>query len=264
MMEEEKKPDPGSEIYSEDVVDEPQRAYSVSLGVQTVISIAILMATLLTLWNPRKLIRRPDLTALLNMQIDESEETLGGSADTASNIAILSGHYLHDSGEVCADGLVEAEVNQLIASLVVSALQDKGFTVDLFPEFDLDLLQYQGKALVAIYSGSCTETPLPKSGFLIGTSLTAQNPDQVNILATCLGESYQSRTRLPFSYEVINPDHFSYHIFSDIHSDTPAVLIEIGSLKADREVILGSTSAVVEGIADGIKCFIKQTGGNEP
>jgi len=258
-MEEERKPDPGSEIRSNEVTDKPQRAYSVSLGVQTVISIAILMATLLTLWNPRKLVRRPDLTALINLQNNETEASIGGSTDTASNIAILSGHYLHDSGEVCADGLVEAEVNQQISNLVVSALQEKGITVDLFPEFDLNLLQYQGRALVAIYSGSCVETPPPESGFLIGTSLTAQNPDRVNLLATCLGESYQSRTRLPFSYEIINPDHFSYHIFNDIHSDTPAVLIEIGSLKADREVILGSTSAVVEGITDGIICFIEKS-----
>jgi hypothetical protein len=156
--------------------------------------------------------------------------------------------------------LVEAEINHEIASRVAISLQDEGFTVDLFPEFDLDLIHYQGKALIAIYSGSCAENPLPESGFKVGTSLTAQNLETVTILAACLGEEYQNRTRLPFSYEVINPSHFSFHIFSDIHPDTPAVLIEIGSLKTDREVILGSTSAVVEGITAGITCFINHPG----
>ena len=264
MMEEEKSPDPDvvidPQVTEEEGLQEKPREYTIMRGVQTVISVGILMATLLTLWNPRKLVKQPDLAALLNLQAADSNIDPEDSADTTSHIAILAGHYQHDSGEVCADGLVEAEINHEIASRVAISLQDEGFTVDLFPEFDLDLLHYQGKALIAIYSGSCAENPLPESGFKVGTSLTAQNLETVTILAACLGEEYQNRTRLPFSYEVINPSHFSFHIFTDIHPDTPAVLIEIGSLKTDREVILGSTSAVVEGITAGITCFINYLG----
>lgn len=265
-MEEEYKPDSDPQNESRDTrggdfTDEP-RPYRVTRGVQTVLSIAVVMATLLTLWNPRKLVKQPDLTELLNLQTGSVAEQPQEADDRANHIAILAGHWQHDSGEVCTDGLVEAEVNQEIANRVVSTLEEMGYATDQFPEYDLDLLQYQGSALVALYSGSCAENPPPKSGFKIATSLTAQNPEAVNQLAVCLAENYQDHTLLPFSYEIINPDHPSYHIFSDIDPETPAVLIEMGSLKTDRAVILGSTSAVVEGITAGIQCFLEQTGGD--
>jgi len=140
-------------------------------------------------------------------------------------------------------------------------LEEKDFQVHVFPEFDLDLLNYKADAFVAIYSGSCLHDPLPASGFKIGTSLTAEDNDNVNNLAVCLAENYQSNTRLPFSYEIIHPDHPSYHIFRDIHASTPVVLIEIGAMSTDRNVIIGQSNTVVEGIAAGIQCFIDSDAG---
>jgi len=110
--------------------------------------------------------------------------------------------------------------------------------------------------LVAIYSGSCAEEPSPPSGFKVGTSLTAQNLDVVNRLAVCVSEEYQKTTNLAFQYEVVNPDHPSYHIFRDIHPETPAVRFEIGSLKSDRELVMGQPDLVAEGITFGILCFL--------
>jgi len=162
---------------------------------------------------------------------------------------------------VCADGTIEADINYAIANRVKLNLEEKGFRAQVFPEFDLDLLKYKADAFVAIYSGSCLQDPLPASGFKIGTSLTSENNDNVNNLAICLAENYQSSTRLPFSYEVIHPDHPSYHIFRDIHASTPAVLIEIGAMSTDRNVIISQSNSVVEGIAAGIQCFIDGNAG---
>lgn len=238
-------------------------AFSVMGGFQTVLSIAIVMATLLTLWNPRKLLSTPNLSALLRVEAAQIQETGSPQEDTTSHIGILAGHWQDNPGEVCSDGLIEADVNQALAARVAQTLTDMGYKVDVFPEYDLALLNYKSAAFIAIYSGSCTDSPLPPSGFKVATSLTAQETDKINRLAVCLSEQYQKTTKLPFTYEVLNPDHPSYHIFRDIHAETPAVMIEVGSLKTDRSIIVAQAGIVSEGIAAGILCYLIGEPGSE-
>ncbi len=245
----------------EDIVEKEE--YTVFHGIQSVVSIAILIATLLTLWNPRKVFKTPNLYDLF-----QSEATLGTYDnnllvdDSRIHIGILAGHWQNSTGEVCADGIIEVDINYDIASRIKLNLEEKNFQVNLLPEFDLDLLNYEADALVAVYSGSCLQSPPPASGFKIGTSLTAVNPEKVNSLAVCLAENYQNYTQLPFTYEIINPDHFSYHIFRDIHPNTPAVLIEIGTLSTDRDLITNRSNSIAEGIAAGITCYIENASGD--
>jgi N-acetylmuramoyl-L-alanine amidase len=230
--------------------------YSVMSGFQSVLSIAIVMATLLTLWNPRKLLSTPNLSALLRAEAAQSQETGSPPEDTSNHIGLLAGHWKDNPGEVCSDGLIEADVNQAIAARVSQTLTDMGYKIDIFPEYDLSLLNYRSTVFVAIYSGSCADSPLPPSGFKVATSLTAQIPDKVNQLAVCLSEEYRKATKLPFTYEVLNPDHHSFHIFRDIHTETPAVLIEVGSLKTDRSIIVSQAGKVSDGIVAGILCYL--------
>lgn len=236
----------------------PHRSYSTMRGVETVISIAILMATLLTLWNPRSLFRAPNLAALLKNEVLQQQTLDTEMEDTTSHIALLVGHWQDNQGEVCADGLVEEDVNLNVVNRTAQLLRELGYKVDIFPEFDLGLLNYQGAALVTVYSGSCAQNPVPPSGFKVATSLTSQNPETVDRLAVCLSDSYKEYTKLPFTLEVINPDHFSYHVFRDIHPETPAAFIEIGSLNTDRKIIVGQADQVASGLASGIICFLGQ------
>ena len=247
---------PETEEPSVETADKKAAAYTVLSGFQTVLSIAVVMATLLTLWNPRKLLSTPNLSALLQASVVQEKETTPQPEDTSNHIGLLAGHWKDSSGEVCADGLAEADVNQAIANRVAQSLTDMGYKVDIFPEFDLALLNYHSAVLVAIYSGSCANNPFPPSGFKISSSLTAKQPEQTDNLAICLAEQYQKTTKLPFSYEVINPDHPSYHIFRDIHPDTPAVMIEVGSLSTDRNIIISQTESVSDGIVAGILCVL--------
>ncbi len=247
-------PDP-EEIPVEEAEKKPT-AYTVMSGFQTVLSIAIVMATLLTLWNPRKLLSTPNLSALLRAEAAQEQETSSPIEDTTSHIGILAGHWQDNPGEVCSDGLIEADVNQALAARVSQTLTDMGYKVDVFPEYDLSLLNYHSAVFVAIYSGSCADSPQPPSGFKVASSLTAQIPDKVNQLAVCLSEQYQKATKLPFAYEVLNPDHPSYHIFRDIYAETPAVMIEVGSLKTDRSLIVGQAGTVSDGIVAGILCYL--------
>jgi N-acetylmuramoyl-L-alanine amidase len=230
---------------------------SVIRAVQSVISIALVMATLLTLWNPRKVFKTPNLNALLSQEPTAGALAASDGEDTSSHIGILAGHWLDSTGDVCPDGLSEADVNLEVANQLTQLLKDMGYEADLFPEFDLALLNYKARALVAIYSGSCLASPAAPSGFKIGSSLTAANPDTTNTLAVCLAEAYQEKIKLPFTYEIINPDHHAYHIFRDIDKSTPAVLIEIGSLYADRQLITSHSNRVAEAIMSGLMCFLE-------
>lgn len=242
---------------------EKKEGFSISRGIQTVVSTAILVATLFTLWNPRKIFGTPNIYDLFQSEAAiETAINSFGTNDSVIQIGILAGEWENSPGEVCADGTIEADINFNIANRVKLDLEERKYQVDLFPEFDLDLLNYDANAFVAVYSGSCLQNPLPPSGFKIGTSLTEENPEVVNKLAVCLAENYQESTRLPFTYEVINPDHPSYHIFRDIHPDTPIVLIEIGMLSTDRDLIENRTTSIVDGITAGIECFLENTASN--
>jgi hypothetical protein len=234
-------------------------SYTVMNGIQTVISIALVMATVLTLWNPRKVFNTPSLASLVEAGATQAALEAQAEVDNASvrHIGILVGHW-QDSipGEVCQDGTVESDVNLAIAERVKKKLEDLDYVVDLFPEYDLNLLNYEGAAFIALYSGSCAESPLPPSGFSIGGSYSAQNPELVDQLATCLAQEYQQSTQLPFTYEVINAEDASYHIFRDISVNIPAVRLVMGSLKTDRTLLVGEPDQVAEGIVAGIQCFL--------
>jgi len=239
-----------------------RRPYTVMRGVQTVFSIAVVMATLLTLWNPRRMLRPTSLDDLLRQaEIAKTDEAESGG-EGGSQIGILSGYWQNTTGEVCADGLVESEVNYLIASLTAQILIDEGYDVKIFPEYDLALLNFKGKALVALYSGSCAENPKPPSGFKIESSPTTEHPDLIDQFAVCLADKYRETTGLNPVFNVINPDHPSYHIFRDIDPETPAVRIEMGSLMSDRHVLIENPEAAASGIAEGIICFLESRTGD--
>jgi len=154
-----------------------------------VVSIALVMATLLTLWNPRKVFNTPSLASLVEAEATKAALESEKKAEGGNAIGILAGHWEDNNpGMVCADGLVEADINHDIATRVAEKLEKLGYSVDQFPEYDLKLLNYEGAAFVAIYSGSCADTPIPPSGFKIGGSFSAQNPEQIDQLATCLAK----------------------------------------------------------------------------
>jgi N-acetylmuramoyl-L-alanine amidase len=235
--------------------------YTVMNGVQTVVSIALVMATLLTLWSPRKVFNTPSLAALVEAEATQAAAKSETTDTQKEHIGILAGHYEDNNpGEVCSDGVIESDVNHDIATRVQGKLEKLGYTVDMFPEYDLKLLNYEGAAFVAIYSGSCVDDPLPASGFKIGGSYSAKNPDQIDQLATCISKEYQTATGLPFTYEVINAESASYHIFRDVSGNTPAVRLEMGSLKTDRKILVDQADKTADGIVAGIICYLKGQG----
>jgi N-acetylmuramoyl-L-alanine amidase len=175
---------------------------------------------------------------------------LAGSRPTW-HVGIVPGHSGSDSGAVCPDGLTEAEINQAVAEALVRALRRRGVTVDLLQEFDDRLQGYQGDAFVSIHSDSC-EVDL--SGYKVAS--LEGGSDASEHLAECLWERYGAVTRLPPHPNTITYDMSRYHAFREISPTTPAAIIEIGFLKADRKLLANRPDRVAQGILAGLDCFL--------
>ena len=173
--------------------------------------------------------------------------------DSLGHIGIVAGHSGNDSGAVCPDGLTEAKVNQAVADAVVRALRRRGATVDLLQEFDPQLSGYQADAFVSIHADSC-EVDL--SGYKVASLEGGSDASQR--LADCLWEHYGAATSLASAADTITHDMSRYHAFQEISPQTPAAIIEIGFLKADRELIAEHPDSAAKGIVAGLECFLRE------
>jgi hypothetical protein len=56
----------------------------------------------------------------------------------------------------------------------------------------------------------------------------------------------------------ITDDMSQYHTFYEVDSHTPAAIIEVGFLHADRVMLTEQSGIVAQGIVDGIVCFTQE------
>jgi N-acetylmuramoyl-L-alanine amidase len=226
-----------------------------------VLGISALLATLFTAWTPvglftgglvelisRALAPRPEEAALVSVITPTSRPK--------PRVGIVAGHWGNDPGAVCADGLTEAQVNLNIATLVKQGLVDNGFDVDLLEEFDPLLSQYQALALVSIHADSCEYVNDQATGYKVAAALGTANADKATRLTACIRSRYSQYTSLPYHGTSITPDMTSYHAFDEIHSDTPAAIIETGFLNLDRQILTQEPDRIADAITQGILCYI--------
>jgi N-acetylmuramoyl-L-alanine amidase len=181
-------------------------------------------------------------------------------------IGIVSGHRgLYpgtgepDPGAVCADGLTEAEVNEAVARLVVDWMNQSGYSVDLFDEFDPRLQGYEALALLSIHSDSCEYINDLATGFKVASVAESATPEEDARLVACLIDRYSTTTGLAF-HPSVTYDMTQYHTFNEIAASTPGAIIEIGFLYLDRELLAEHPDVVALGIARGLLCYLR----NEP
>lgn len=223
---------------------------------------AIIMATIFTWWTPTAFISN-DVRESLSVAIATSAVTMEPTGLPTPNwlrrIGIVSGHRgpENDPGAVCPDGLTEAEINFNVAQLVVRNLRGRGYTVDLLDEFDPRLDNYQAAALVSIHANTCQDFGEVVSGYLISAPaarVTARGNDDV--LVGCIARHYASASGLQ-RREGVTIDMTDYHTFREIHAQTPAAIIELGFMLADRNLMTGQPDVLARGITDGIICFLE-------
>lgn len=173
---------------------------------------------------------------------------------TGPQVAIISGHRGFDSGAVCADGLMEAVVNEAIATRVVDKLQQQGVSVLLLDEYDPRLQGLHARALVSIHADSCID----QSGFKVASAEVTTIPQLDNLLVSCLRQRYSEATGLTFRPTAITKDMTQYHAFQRVAADTPGAIIETGYLGGDRDLLVNEPDKAAAGIAAGILCFLDQ------
>lgn len=248
----------------------PARETMRYLGVT--LAVAVLLATVFTAWTPASL--RPgefveQLLAWVGGEGRQATQAAGVPQEDGLGlrVGIVVGHSgpnrdtgAADPGSVCPDGLTELQVNRSIGELVAEGLQAAGLHVDLLNEFDPRLAEYRAVALVSIHADACVWINDQATGYKVSGALETAIPDRTQRLVDCLADRYGRVTGLSFHAGSITRDMTEYHTFYEIHSQTPAAIIETGFLYLDRDFLTQHPDLAARGIIDGVMCFLN----NEP
>jgi N-acetylmuramoyl-L-alanine amidase len=227
--------------------------------VQTVFSVAFLLATLFTGFSPKMFSGNfgAIFSGILTPQPDG-----GGAVPTTQKpvrIGIVSGHWGNgdDPGAVCPDGTNEHDVNLAIASLVRQKLEAQGYNIDLLQEFDPRLDGYQAALLLSIHSDTCDIIDAQATGFKVAASTYSRDENLTDRLSACLYDRYGSITGLPYRSGNITVNMTDYHAFRAIDPSTPAAIIETGFLYLDRSLLVDHPDVVADGLVAGVLCFVR-------
>ena len=250
----------------------PARRVMRHLGV--VLVVGAVLATLFTAWTPASLSPGELAGQLISMLEGEpstpglSVSTSGGSDENdALRVGVIIGHLglnpstdSEDPGAVCADGFTELELNQAVGTRTARALEAAGLEVDILEEFDPRLFGYRAVALVSIHADACVPINDQATGYKVTAALDTVVPDRAQRLVDCLIDRYGRSTEMNFHKGSITRDMTEYHTFNEIHSQTPAAIIETGFLYLDRDFLMENPELAARGIAEGVLCYIN----NEP
>lgn len=239
------------------------------VGVTLVV--AAVLATLFTAWTPAGL-SPGELAGQLAAAFEGAQPTSAAAGAVATEAAplrvgIVIGHRginpdtgVEDPGAQCPDGLTELMVNEEIGMRAAQALRAAGLEVDILDEFDPRLFEYRAVALVSVHADSCLPINDAATGYKVASALESVVPDKSQRLVDCMIDRYGRATGLAFHAGSITRDMTEYHTFREIHSQTPAVIIETGFLHLDRSFLTSQPEKAARGIADGVLCYVN----NEP
>lgn len=226
---------------------------------------SFLMATILSWWTDADFLS-PEIRRELQVAISAPTATpFATNAPTPNfmkTIGIVSGHRgpgqfaPFDPGAVCEDGLTENEINYNVAQKVVLLLRAQGYTVELLDEFDPRLDDYRAEALISIHANDCRDYGEVVSGYLVAKAAAKPEGGRDTQLAECIALEYSLATSLERRFG-LTEDMTDYHSFREINPLTPAAIIEIGFMRADRALLTDENDRIALGIAEGVRCFLE-------
>ena len=197
---------------------------------------------------------------LFQSGIVSGENSSEATPELSFRVGLVVGHWGSDTGAICPESLGghhEVDINYTVADLTRQYLQTEGVDVDLMKEFDDYLDGYQGNALISIHADTCEYIPEYGTGFKIAEAVDNKRPEQAARLMECIKNRYASSTSLRYDHR-ITPDMTSYHAFSEVDQNTPAVIIETGFMNQDRDLLTNNPSLVARGITAGIMCYLNR------
>jgi N-acetylmuramoyl-L-alanine amidase len=227
--------------------------------LQTVFSVAFLLATLFTGFSPKMF--SGNFGSLVSEILTPQPNSEGAVATSQAlvRIGVVSGHWGNgdDPGAVCSDGINEHDVNLAIATLVRQKLEAQGYDVDLLQEFDPRLEGYKAALLLSIHSDTCDNLDADATGFKVAASTYSNDKNLNERLLACLYDRYGKTTNLVYRSGNITVNMTDYHAFRVIDSSTPAAIIETGFLNLDRSLLVDHPDTVADGLVAGVLCFVK-------
>ncbi len=179
---------------------------------------------------------------------------LAGAGRHDPLVGLIAGHWQHDSGAVCPDGLQEVELTLAIARKVAHLLRQQGVRVEVLPEYSPKLNGYQADAFLSIHCDSCVDL----SGFKLARMTHSSDPEAEDRLVAILYETYAQATGLQPHYNTITEHMREYHALRRIDPKTPGAIIECGFMGGDRHLLTMEQDRVAAGIANGIMAFLRE------
>lgn len=180
------------------------------------------------------------------------------------SIGILVGHWseedaIQDTGAVCEENSVvthtELQANQRVADIVIPHLEELGARVTRLYEQDARLNGLSVNLALSLHADSCIDATGYKAASL-PTSLTwAEERDFI----TCLRHWYEHHTGLPWHAYSITDDMIRYHMHGKVAGHTPSVILEMGFMGGDQELLFEHPEVIADGIVDSIRCFLTPT-----
>ncbi len=194
-----------------------------------------------------------------DLLVQTESESVDDVEQVAATVAIISGHAGNDSGAVCENSngdvvLTEADVVAKISKIAADELRNDDVQVVVLDEFDSRLDGLQVDVLVSLHSDSC----LDRSGFKAVYYEKSTIPVTNDRLLACINARYAAATGLAEHPNTITEDMTDYHAFRKIDEDTPAVIVELGFLGGDIELLTQTPERAAAGIVDSIQCFLEQ------
>lgn len=231
--------------------------YTVFHALFTILATATFAATLLIYFSANPQSSLTDF-AVEVVDPDALHPTL--LPNDQNRIAIVAGHWGFDSGHVCApelNNLREVDVNLRIATHLRDILTRRGYKVDLFREFDPELTDYVGMALIAIHNDTCEYLNGNASGYKLSPIGAVAYPAESRNLLTCLNDRFARVTGQKYAGNVISSDPEPFYDYHELDDYTTAAIIEPGYLNLDYRFLTEKTELIARGIADGLVCYLR-------
>ena len=231
--------------------------------VRNLLIVVVVLAAVLLQW---RIIEMRDYSSGSNLGLRNFREApastpLPQGPLSGKSIGLVVGHWSKgetlDPGALCLNNagvaeLSELEVNQDIAQRVATELENLGARVWLLEEKDERLRGLYADLALSLHADSCIDATGFKAAYTPGSAMQVES----NVFVTCLREEYAASTGQDWHAYSITADMTHYHMHHKVANSTPAVILEMGFLGGDRQLLTKEQQKVSDGIVSSIRCFL--------
>jgi N-acetylmuramoyl-L-alanine amidase len=238
-----------------------------------VLAAALIVAFIFNYWTPDSFLSEAFVANLQEVSSTQGPATAVPSPlptfSRVQKVGLIIGHsgpplnpqFDRDPGAICDennDGIPELEelvINTTVGERVAELLVAAGYEIELLNEWDARIDNYRANILLSIHTNTCENLGEGATGFNVKASERSPMIDRDNQLVDCLVANYANATGMPRHFGS-PPDLVDYHAFREVSIDTPTVIIELGFMFANRDVLTTRPEDMAQGIFRGLDCFL--------